>query len=320
MSFTAEVKDELSRVKRKSTAADMAELAALIRICGTLSFRGPGRFSIRVSTETGAVARMVLGLTHDVFNLKTKLTFRQSILHKTRNYLIEIPEQDNLQDALVKMGILTPEGSLAQGINQDLLCNTTCCDAFIRGTFLAGGFIADPRGDFHLEIAVTGDQFANQLVELVNKRGVHARLNHRRGAFALYLKSYDDIVALLLMLGARRMSRTLIKVRQMKSLKNDVNRRVNAEIANQARSTDAAASQLDLIDFIDKTRGIQNLPASLRMFCELRRDFPELSLRDLGQQCTPALSKSALYHRLLRLQEIERQLKAEHAMSEAVKH
>ena len=110
------------------------------------------------------------------------------------------------------------------------------------------------------------------------------------------------------MLGARRMSRTLIKVRQMKSLKNDVNRRVNAEIANQARSTDAAAAQLALIDSIDKKCGIQNLPASLRLFCELRRDFPELSLRDLGQQCTPPLSKSALYHRLLRLQELERQL------------
>ena len=308
MSFTAEVKDELSRVKRSSHHADMAELAALIRICGTLSFRGPGCYSIRVSTETGAVARMVLGLTHDVFSLKTKLTFRQSILHKTRNYLIEIPDQEGLAQALVSMGVLTKQHSLASGINQELLVNASCCDAFIRGAFLAGGFIANPHGDFHLEIAVMGEQFANQLVELVNKRGIPARLHHRRGAYAVYLKSYEDIVALLTLLGAHKMSRALVKVRHMKSLKNDVNRRVNAEIANQARSTNAAAAQLTCIAHIKKTVGLEALPASLKTFCALRCEFPELSLRDLGQQVTPPLSKSALYHRWLRLQEFAQSL------------
>ena len=69
MSFTAEVKDELSRVDAPTRAAELAQLSALVRICGTLSFRGSGRYSIRVATETGAVARTVIKLTHKLFDL-----------------------------------------------------------------------------------------------------------------------------------------------------------------------------------------------------------------------------------------------------------
>ena len=84
MSFTAEVKDELSR-KHGPAIAEVAQLAALIRICGSLSFSGSGHYSIRVSTETGSVARIVLKYTHELLNLETTLTTRHSVLHKTRN-------------------------------------------------------------------------------------------------------------------------------------------------------------------------------------------------------------------------------------------
>jgi len=108
MSFTAEVKDELSRVEAPVAAAELAQLSALIRVCGTLSFRGSGRYSIRIATETGAVARTVIKLTHKIFDLDTSLTVRRSVLHKTRNYLIEMPEQEGLAADLVRLGILVP--------------------------------------------------------------------------------------------------------------------------------------------------------------------------------------------------------------------
>ena len=100
MSFTAEVKDELARVDGPTRAAQQAQLSAIVRVCGTLSFRGPGRYSIKIATETGAVARTAIKLTHKLFDLETSLTVRRSVLHKTRNYLIEIPEQPELEDAL----------------------------------------------------------------------------------------------------------------------------------------------------------------------------------------------------------------------------
>ena len=142
MSFTAEVKDELSRVEAPSPVAELAQLSALVRICGTLSFYGSGRYSIRVATETGAVARTVIKLTHKLFDLETSLTVRRSVLHKTRNYLIEIPEQEGLDRDLVRMGILAPGRGLASGVPAALVATAAARSAYVRGAFMAGGFIA----------------------------------------------------------------------------------------------------------------------------------------------------------------------------------
>ena len=102
------------------------------------------------------------------------------------------------------------------------------------------------------------------------------------------------------------MARVVEVARAKKSVKNDVNRRVNAEMANQARSTDAAAAQLELIDRAEKTVGLSSLPPALRDFCRARRAHPELSLAALGEELDPPASKSAMYHRVLRLEQIVR--------------
>ena len=304
MSFTAEVKDELSRVEGTCPECDVAELAAMVRVCGALSFRGSGNYAIRVSTETGAVARTVIRLAHTIFDLETTLTVRRSNLHKTRNYLIEIPEQKGLEQALIKMGVLVLGQGLASGVAARVVARPCCRASYLRGAFMAGGFIADPRGDFHLEIAVTGEELAADLVELLDDEGVTARVNKRRGAYAIYLKSFDDIVRLLAIIGASRTALAVENVRVMKSVKNDVNRRVNAEMANQARSTGAAASQIELIDRVEREVGLDTLPPALADFCRARRAYPDLSLRDLGQAMDPPMSTSALYHRVLRLEQL----------------
>ena len=304
MSFTAQVKDELSRVEGECPDCAYAQLSAITRVCGTLSFRGNGRYSIRVATETGAVARTMIKLTHELFDLETPLTVRHSNLHKTRNYLIEIPEQDELEGDLERLGILERGRGIVPGVPRSLVRRDCCKRAFVRGAFMAGGFIADPRGDFHLEIAVTGEDFANDVAALLGDVGVEARLNRRRGSYAVYLKSFDDITTILRSMGASRSALAVENVRRVKSLKNDVNRRVNAEIANQARSTGAAAEQLELIARAERLVGLRGLPPALREFCLLRRANPELSLAALGEKCDPPASKSAMYHRVLRLQKL----------------
>ena len=302
MSFTAEVKDELSRVEGDCEGCGLAELSALMRICGTLTLTGSGRHSIRVSTETGAVARSTIKLTHELLDLETLLTVRRSVLHKARNYLIEIPEQDRLASQLERLQILDPGLKIHPGVPERLLGPACCRAAFVRGAFMAGGFVADPRGDFHLEIAVVGEEFARGLADVLSSLGIQARLNHRRGAFAIYLKSFDDVESMLQVMGAGRSAHTVARVRELKSVKNDVQRRVNAEIANQARQTASALDQRLLVDRVRSTVGLRSLPPALREFCELRERHPGASLAELGSLATPEASKSAMYHRLLRLQ------------------
>lgn len=304
MSFSAEVRDELARCEPKCEYCDLATLAALVRVCGTLSFAGPGRYRLQIATETGAVARTMIGLTHKILKLKTEFTVRKSVLHKVRNYLIALPDQPDLGKALVLLGILDRHGALVRGVPHHVVARDCCRLAYIRGALIAGGFVADPKGDFHLEIAVQGEEFARGLAGLIRELGINARVNPRRASFAVYIKSADDIKKLLTLAGASRCVAEIEEARAVKSVKNEVNRRVNAELANQTRSAGAAQRQMELIGELEHLGLRDGLPQALEDFCLLREANPDLSLRGLGQLADPPLSKSALYHRVLRLEKM----------------
>lgn len=304
MSFTAEVRDELARCAPTCEYCNLATLAALTRVCGTLSLAGRGHYRLQVATETGAVARTMIGLTHQILKLKTEFTVRKSVLHRVRNYLIALPDQPDLEKALVLLGILDRSGALVRGVPHHIVARDCCRLAYIRGALIAGGFVADPRGDFHLEISVQGEDLAQGLANLIGQVGIRARVNRRRGAYAVYIKSAQDILQLLMLVGAKRSVAEIEEARVVKSVKNDVNRRVNAELANQGRSAGAAQRQLELIDEAEALGILDDMPRALSSFCELRRAHPDLSLRDLGEIADPPLSKSALYHRVLRIEKL----------------
>ena len=60
-----------------------ATLAALVRIEGTLFVSGPGRYRVEIATDVPSVARLVIKLLHGIYQLRTELTVRRSVLHKT---------------------------------------------------------------------------------------------------------------------------------------------------------------------------------------------------------------------------------------------
>lgn len=310
MSFTAEVKDELSRIEPKRQCCLKAELAALVRIEGTLSFSGPNRYRLEVATETAPVARAVIKLLHGIYGLKTELTVRRSVLHKTNNYLITVPTQPGLTEALGELGIVG-KGGFSLGIDPKLVRKDCCAIAYLRGAFLGGGFVADPHGDFHFELTAETEQLAEDLVGLMARFDVVARLAKRRGTYAVYLKGAEPIVTFLALVGAHRALLRTEDVRIIKSMRNDVNRLVNAEIANQQKTVEAAVAQIEAINALIEAKGLENLPPALAELAELRLANADVSLRELGELANPPLTKSAVYHRVRRIEEMAAELASE---------
>ncbi len=302
MSFTAEVKDELSRVESRKGCCQKAELAALVRIEGTLHLSGPERFRLEIATETAPVARKTIKLLHGLYGLKTELTVRRSVLHKTNNYLITVPAQPNLTQALNELGVLDDSLGLMYGIAPRVVRRDCCAVAYLRGAFLGGGFVADPHGDFHFELAAERDDVAADLARLMQRLDVDARVTQRRGTHIVYLKGADPIVTFLALVGAHRALLRTEDIRIVKGMRSDVNRLVNAETANLAKSAEASMGQIEAIRTLEETRGLASLPTALRDLAELRLAHPDVSLRELGELADPPLSKSAVYHRVRRIE------------------
>lgn len=108
-----------------------ATLAALIRIEGTLLMKGQGRYALEIATDSPVVARFIIKALHENYHLTTDLTMRRSVLHKTPNWLIEVPMQPGLNETLKELGILGEDG-LERGIEPG-----AHCEAVLRSGVLA---------------------------------------------------------------------------------------------------------------------------------------------------------------------------------------
>ena len=302
MSFTAQVKDELARVELACPNCAKAELAALIRIEGTLTISS-AKPRLEIITETVSVARTVITLLHgSAYNLKTDLTVRRSVLHKTHNFLITVPAQAALEPALRDLGILGEEGFIP-GIKAGLVARDCCAGAYLRGAFLAGGYIADPRGDAHFEMKLSSPTIAESIVKLMSLYDIKARCARRHNTYNVYIKGAESIVNFLALTQAHKAALRMEEQRVLKSVRNDTNRRVNAEMANVRKATRAAEEQIGVINALVERRGLEGIPETLREVAQLRIAHPSATIKELGEYATPPLSKNAVYHRMTRLME-----------------
>jgi hypothetical protein len=126
----------------------------------------------------------------------------------------------------------------------------------------------------------------------------------RRGSYAVYLKGAEPIVTFLALVGAHRALLRTEDVRILKEMRNDVNRLVNAETANLQKTAAAAAEQVEAVRRLERAGVLESLPPALREIAGLRLEYPLASLRELGELADPPLTKSAVYHRIRRLEEL----------------
>ena len=307
MSFNSDVKEELARVAPTCSHCERALLAALIRIEGTLFISGQGRYRLEVVTDAPSVARLAWRLLHETYSLRTELTTRRSVLHKTPNYLIDVPVQEGLFEALRDMGVLGDAG-LELGVAEPLVAKQCCAAAYLRGAFLGSGFVSDPRGDFHFEITVESREMADDLVAIMEGKGIRARIMQRRSSYVVYIKSGESILEFLAFVGAHQSALVMENARVVKSVRNDVNRQTNAEIANQVKAANASVDQIYAMRAVLEAYGPEKLPPALREIIRLRVSYPDATLKELGERADPPLSKSAVYHRIRRIEQMAREL------------
>jgi len=94
-------------------------------------------------------------------------------------------------------------------------------------------------------------------------------------------------------------------------MRNSVNRLVNCETANLNKTIGAALRQIENIRYIDETVGLDILPDKLREIAQLRRDYQDVTLKELGEMVSGGkISKSGINHRLRKIDEIAEKLRA----------
>ena len=181
MSFSSEVKEELSRHLGKSRHCQIAELAALIAFDG----------KVQVS-ESGC--DLFLDSENELLNTKYDLLLKKLFDFpegKSGREQKKIYETVKMWDEDHQIPIIT------ETVNGLLLLQGCCKRAYIRGAFLAGGSISDPNKSYHFEIVCRTMPQAEQLRDIMNSFDVDAKIVERKKHFVVYLKEGAQIVDIL---------------------------------------------------------------------------------------------------------------------------
>lgn len=302
MSFSAVTKEELARITVPKACCNLAELAALIRMDGTLQISNQV-YALNVVTESAPVARKIYSLAKTVLKLPVDIVVRRKLrLKKNNSYLVRIYPKS--QSDLKKLGILDANGDIQPGISEDLIKHRCDQKAYMRGAFLAGGSINNPEGTYHLEIITNDEQQSEGLCKLLNRFHLGAKVSIRKNWHVVYIKESEHIVEFLGFIGAHHALLEFENVRVFKDMRNQVNRLVNCETANLNKTVDASVRQVENIKKIANTLGLQSLSEPLREIAELRLEFPDASLKELGEMLHPKVGKSGVNHRMRKIDEL----------------
>ncbi len=191
-----------------------------------------------------------------------------------------------------------------------LLIERSCCKhAYLRGAFLATGSVTNPEKGYHFEIVCDCEPHAEILIDIIKSFGLEPKLIRRKKYYVVYMKDGSMIVDILNIMGAHISLMNMENVRILKDMRNSVNRRVNCETANINKTVNAAVKQIEDIKYIEATKGLKYLPDNLRKIAELRLEEPETPLKELGEKLEPAIGKSGVNHRLRKISEIANELR-----------
>ena len=312
MSFSIKVKNELANHISNATHCRIAELAALISMCGSVMIDENNNYKIRIKTETQPTAEKIKKLLWKTFKVDVDISTRENAYSKVgRTYTLLVGDHQQALKILQATKLINENNEIGENfsITNNIVIMKDCCKrAFIRGAFMAAGSISDPNKSYHFEIKCNSEKKAKQLIELLENYNIDGKMVARKGGYVVYIKEGEGIVDVLNVMEAHVSLMEMENVRILKG-SNYYNRQVNCETANIKKTVATSVRQIDDIDFIIQNKGIDYLPEKLQDIAWVRKENPDASLQELGEMLDPPLGKSGVNHRLRKICQIAQELR-----------
>lgn len=296
MSFTTKVKEEVLAKSPKTRE----ELSALIKMSGSLGLTNQG-LTLSITTENAKIARHLYSLLERYYAIHPQIKHHQKTnLRKNRVYTVFV--MDNVTAILADLQLADSFFGFETGINPMILTDDDMGRAYLRGAFLAGGTIRDPEsGRYQMEIYSVYQDHAEDLLHLMQKFLLEAKLIDHKNGVVTYLQKAEDIMDFLLLIGGEAAKETYEEVKVYRETRNDLNRANNAEAANIAKTISASMRTINnIIKIMDKV-GLDALPLELQQIARIRIANPDFSIQDISDHLDFPLTKSGVNHRLRKI-------------------
>lgn len=306
MSFSKTVKDEIIK-KNIHKSQTRAIVQGLFLSSGSLIISG-GRLSFLVSNESESV---ILYLKQKLVELygDIEIDIVQIVKSFKNKERYELSVQEDCNDKILRdLGIIqeTADGEtfFSDVCDKSFVKSHETMQAFLTGVYLGSGSLSVPtetsekrKYGYHMEIVMTSKEQVDLIAEILSNFDVFPKIVERNELFVLYLKNSELICDTLQLLGANKTLLDLMSQKVSRDVNNNANRQVNCISANIDKAVNAALKQMQAIEIIQNTIGIENLPETLAEAALARIANPEGSLKELLFALDNKISKGALAQR-----------------------
>lgn len=320
MSFSKESKLNILQNEIEDGESATAFLSGLFYSSGELSKKN-GKWVGSIVTEIEElfpfVGKIVKRLYGDEITLQLEDNY---VINKTTYYSLVFPDTI-AEQVLIDVGILRFEdGNLNVNfeIDENIVNDEQTKVAFIKGAYIGSSTssirlseeeVKKTTSGYHLEFSSHNYNFLSGLSSLLAEFNIVTKLVERKTLYVLYIKEAEVIKDLLALLGAFDSVLALSNEMITREKRNMINRQVNCINANISRTVEASAKQVEAINMIISTIGLESLPEDLQEVAFLRLANQEESLKELISLSSITLTRSGLNHRLRKLIKIAESLK-----------
>ena len=277
MSFSTDLKTEQRSHMPKSIHCRLALLAGFVSINGRLEeVDGKTVLAIRVDSDDteeyiAKLVSMCSGISRDHLIAQNEKNHHRKLL------VVDTEEKDRIF-AKLKLRADDTRVKVAKVITERECCKRS----YLKGAFMAGGSVGSPEKAYQMEIASLSEDEAERLSDILSLRELKSSIVTHRDRYIVYIKDGDTISEVLGLMGASCSLMEFENIRILKAIRNDVNREVNCDAANMAKIAKSSAKQLEDIEYIRDTAGLDSLPEDLKRWRRIRLEYPYYSLKELG--------------------------------------
>jgi len=323
MSFSLEVKKEICKQNVEGTSVQSL-LCGMILSSGSLVLGASG-ITFTISSENLEYISFFKGILKKFYpSSEYKETVENVNFKQKERTELKIDSLSGRQ-ILTELGIISfaKEGSFE--INRLGESYLTLEEEgrvnYLKGMFLGSGSISIPEpidvndfskkkknSGYHMEWNVQSKEQADYIIDLLSSFDILCRAVQRNDSYVVYLKEAESISLLLGLFGANKSVLTLENERAGREMRNLVNRQANCISANIDKSINTALKQLEAIEIIRETIGIEGLPENLQEVALARLENPEGSLSEIMEVLETKISKGAISQRFKKIEQIAKEI------------
>ncbi len=313
--FTVCAKNEMLRNQPAEACCAKAWLAAAIKATGSLHLTKGGRNLIFESDDYDYMVSVVKALKL-LYSLPVELTAAHGKNAKKNGAFSVKLGKTQSETLLADAGIMATDEEglpyLVRGVKPETVRRECCARAFLRSMFLATGSANVPPkligesesvessgGGYYLEFVLSDEILAEVVSALLNGLGVPAKTTERKEKFVVYQKDSEIISNTFALLGAHEAVMYMQEIMVERTLSANLNRQSNIAAANADKTMIAATKQVLAIQTIEKTCGLEKLPAQLKDIAELRLENPTANMDFFADRL--GITKSGVNHRFRKL-------------------